>query len=385
MAQQLWAMAQQLWHWLLAATLAFVGTGVAAQAAGPAAASAPPRYTFSWPIDAQHLKPRGGSTRGAPVTLEREPSAAWRALQDSGLNAQERDRRAILAMAGTYRVTFDFLEVAGFVPLDKPIAPYQSWATEKVYVDQDRPGFVSLVHILEMRMLDKDGAVGEPMVTKHWRQDWTYEPAQIVEYRGRDRWQRRALNEAERRGVWLQSVYQVDESPRYASVGRWQHTASFSTWISGDTWRPLPRREWSVRDDYHVLIGTNRHTIGPTGWLQEENNLKAVLDSRREVDAAKPYVGREYGVARYERIRDVDFAAADRYYTRTRVFWDRVRDTWRGAFAEQGTITLRGPVDKLGLFMPLFARATEIEAEKADERDSDKVIRAVLADMGALR
>jgi len=62
-----------------------------------------------------------------------------------------------------------------------------------------------------------------------------------------------------------------------------------------------------------------------------------------------------------------------------------VRDTWSGAFTQQGTITLRGPVDKLGLFMPLFARASEIEAQSADERDSDKVIRAVLADMGALR
>jgi len=374
----------RLSRWLVAAALAAAAASTAGQASVQSPAE-PPRYTFAWPLDAQHLKPRGGTTRGAPVVLEREPSAAWRALHDSGLSAQARDRRAILAMAGTYRVTFDFLEVAAYGGADKPIAPYQSWATEKVYVDQDRPGFISLVHILEMRMLDKDGAVGEPMVTKHWRQDWTYEPEKIVEYKGRERWQRRALNEGERRGAWLQSVYQVDESPRYASVGRWQHTASFSTWLSGDTWRPLPRREWSVRDDYQALVGTNRHTIGPTGWLQEENNLKAVLDEQRLQDAAKPYVGREYGVARYERIRDVEFAAADRYYTRTRAFWDRVRDTWSDAFARQGTITLRGPVDKLGLFAPLFERANEIEAQSADERGNDALIRAVLADMGALR
>ena len=109
-------------------------------------------------------------------------------------------------------------------------------------------------------------------------------------------------------------MYQVDESPRYASIGRWQHSPSFSSWLSGDTWRPLPRREWSVRDDYQVLVGTNRHTISPTGWLQEENNLKAVLTEAREIDRSRPYVAREYGVARYERIRDADFAAADRYY-----------------------------------------------------------------------
>jgi hypothetical protein len=357
----------------------------------PAAANtgggAAPRYTFSWPIDAQQLKPRGGTTRGAPVALDREPSTAWRALQEPGLGARERDRRAILAMAGTYRVTFDFLEIAEFVPSGKTIAPYQSWATEKVYVDQDRPGFISLVHILEMRMLDKDGAASEPMVTKHWRQDWTYEPAEIVEYKGRERWQRRVLADPERRGAWLQAVYQVDESPRYASVGRWQHGATFSSWLSGDTWRPLPRREWSVRDDYQALVGTNRHTVTPTGWLQEENNLKAVLTAERTIDASRPYVGREYGVARYERIRDAEFAAADRYYTRTRAFWDRVRATWRGAFTQQGTVTLRGPVDKLGLYRPLFERADEIEAQAPeakppDERASDRLIRAALADMG---
>jgi hypothetical protein len=356
-------------------------------AAAPAAPPAEPaRYTFSWPLDGTTLKPRGGTSRGAPVTPDREPSAAWKALQAPGLPPQERDRRAILAMAGTYRVNFDFLEVASYAPPPKPLGPYQSWGTEKVYVDKDEPGFISLVHILEMRILDKSGAVMEPMVTKHWRQDWTWEPAAIVEYKGRDRWQRRTLPEAERRGVWMQTVYQVDESPRYASTGRWQHTASFSTWVSGDTWRPLPRREWSVRDDYHTLVGTNRHTVGPTGWTQEENNLKAVLTAQRDVDAALPYVAREYGFARYERLRDADFAAADRYYERTRTFWHRVRDTWSTAFAQQGTVTLRGPVDKLGMFMPLFERAGRIEESGKPSTDEDAgVIRAALADMGVYR
>ena len=309
-----------------------------------------PRYTFTWPLDGANLKPRGGTTRGAPVTLDGEASAAWQALREPGLSAQERDRRAIRAMAGTYRVSFDFLEIAAYAAPARPLGPYQSWATEKVYVDKDEAGFISLVHILEMRMVGKDGATSEPMVTKHWRQDWTWEPAAIVEYKGHDRWQRRVLGDAERRGQWLQTVYQVDESPRYASLGRWQHTASFSTWLSADTWRPLPRREWSVRGDYHVLVGTNRHTVGPSGWLQEENNLKTVLTAQREIDPARPYLAREYGVARYERIRDFDFAGADRYYDRTRAFWDRVRESWASAFAQQGTITLRGPVDKLGLF-----------------------------------
>ncbi|MFC4308570.1 DUF6607 family protein [Steroidobacter flavus] len=351
----------------------------------PQQASAPARYTFSWPLEAGAPAPRGGTTKGAPVTLDLEPSKAWKDLRADGLSAQERDRRAILAMSGTYRVTFDFLEVVPFKSLEKPNAPYQSWGTEKVFVDSDDGKNISLVHILEMRIVQKDGSISDPMVTKHWRQDWQYEPTHIVEYRGRDRWQSRKLSAAESKGVWLQTVYQVDESPRYASVGRWEHSGSFSSWLSGETWRPLPRREWSVRDDYQVLVGTNRHTISPTGWIQEENNLKTVLTSARVLDPSQPYVAREYGVARYERIRDADFAQADVYYERTKQFWDQVRDEWSQIFVKQGEVTLKGPVDKLGLFHPLFAQADEVaEKGEAASAQNQTVIRNALKDMGAL-
>jgi hypothetical protein len=341
------------------------------------------RYTFSWPIEGGGLKPRGGTTKGVPVTLDQAESVAWKALQARELAPLERDRRAILAMSGTYRVTFDFLEAAPFAAGAKPVAPYQSWGTEKVYVDRDDPKHLSLLHILEMRIVQADGKVSEPMVTRHWRQDWTYEPTEIVEYQGLDRWQRRKLTSDEARGAWSQVVYQVDESPRYASIGRWQHNQSFSTWRSGDTWRPLPRREWSVRSDYQLLIGTNRHTIVPTGWFQEENNLKAVLTDRRTLSAMQPYLAREYGFARYERIRDADFAAADRYYERTREFWDRVRNRWTDTFARRGAVTLKGPVDKLGLFHPLFARADEIQANpRPVNEDDERVIREAFEAMG---
>ena len=349
---------------------------------GASASSSVPRYIFSWPLDGDAVKPRGGTTKGAPITLDTTPSPQWKALQESGLSSFERDRRAILAMAGDYRVTFDFLEIMSYVATEKPVAPYQSWGTEKVYVDVDDGERISLVHILEMRVVQKDGSISEPMVTKHWRQDWQYEPTHIVEYRGRDRWERRKLG-SESKGAWLQSVYQVDESPRYASIGRWEHTASFSTWMSDETWRPLPRREWSVRSDYETLIGTNRHTIGPTGWAQEENNLKAVTTATRTLEDKRPYVGREYGVARYERIKDADFAAANEYYERTKSFWSAVLETWADTFERKNVVTLRGPVDKLGLFVPLFERADEIAAEsgRRDEKKNGEFIRSTIDGM----
>ena len=112
-------------------------------------------------------------------------------MQEADLTPFERDRRAILAMAGGYRVTFDFLETVDFRPTPTRERPYQSWGTEYVYVGEDRGNFISLQHVLVMRIIGKDGKVTEPFVTKHWRQDWSYQDDTLIEYLGRETWQKR--------------------------------------------------------------------------------------------------------------------------------------------------------------------------------------------------
>src|SRR5690606_28697875 len=117
----------------------------AAMLAGADGALADKRqFTFSWQFEpGTELAPRGGTSRGPAVELAQPPSDAWRALQEPGLAPRERDRRAILAMAGGFRTTFDFIETVGFTPEFEPDRPYQSWATEYVYVLEDREDFVS--------------------------------------------------------------------------------------------------------------------------------------------------------------------------------------------------------------------------------------------------
>jgi len=316
------------------------------------------QYIFAWPPEEAKLKPRGGTTRGAPVALEKEPGEAWRKLREPGLSALERDRRAILAMTGSYRVTFDFLEVVRFDPALKPDAPYQSWATEYVFAAEDRPDFIALQHILLMRLAGKES---EPLVQRHWRQEWRYEAQKLLAYEGANTWAVKPVAEGERRGAWTQTVLQVDDSPRYAARGRWEHSESNSTWISDETWRPLPRREFSVRKDYQVLVGTNRHTVTPLGWVQEENNLKLILADKRTL-------GREYGVARYDRIRDFDFEPARRYFTATEPFWAEVRAAWRD-LEGKGRFALRAQPDQGNLFIPFFEYAGKLEEGAPFNRD----------------
>ncbi|HEX6320578.1 MAG TPA: DUF6607 family protein [Burkholderiales bacterium] len=328
-----------------------------------AAAHASSQFTFAWPLDENALKPRGATTRGAPVVLDSAPTEAWKRLREPGLADLERDRRAILAMAGPYRVSFDFLEVVRFDPGLKPDAPYQSWGTEYVFVAEDRPEFIALQHILVQRVQLDPGKVSEPIVVRHWRQEWRYQPESLLAYEGAETWATRPVSADARRGAWSQSVLQVDDSPRYAALGRWQHAGGMSTWISDETWRPLPRREFSVRKDYEVLVGTNRHTITPDGWVQEENNLKRVLGEARNL-------AREYGVARYQRIRDHDFSAGERYYARTEPFWAEVRAAWREIQARAPRFTLRARVDQAQLFLPFFEYAAKLDGGAKFDRDA---------------
>ena len=235
-------------------------------------------YIFGWTQlkDDELKKPRGGTSVGEKVTLDKAPNDLWKKLQNPELTKFEKDRLAILSMEGRYRVYFDFMETMGFVEDYVPSQPYQSWATEYVKVIEDEKDFISLQHITVMYFKQADGQTSEPMVMKHWRQDWKYEDSEINIYAGNNTWIYSKIPFEEKKGSWSQSVYQVDDTPRYQGYGNWMHQPNFSSWEGNETWRPLPRREYSTRDDYDVMIGTNTQTITPTGWVHEQNNKKVI-------------------------------------------------------------------------------------------------------------
>lgn len=319
------------------------------------------QFTFSWSFQDQcNMLPRGGTSKGAKVTLDPEPHPDWLSLQEKGLTDYERDRRAILAMAGPYRTSFDFLEVAGYTPDFSPDQPYQSWGTEYVYVVEDRKDFITLQHIMVMYFVEEDGTISEPMVMKHWRQDWQYEKKELLTYQGNNTWRKTKVPRSKIKGTWAQAVYQVDDSPRYEAYGSWRHEKNFSTWLSSTTWRPLPRREYSVRSDYQILEATNRHTIIANGWIHEEENYKVVLDKNGKRVSDMPYLAKELGINRYERIIEHDFSEGDRYWQTTGSFWSDVRDTWSSLIKKNKTLRLKKNVDGKPLFMPLFQQAGKI-------------------------
>jgi hypothetical protein len=341
---------------------------------------APRQYTYSWMFsDADGMKPRGGTTAGPNVVLDQQVSVGFQTLQSTGLTRLERDRQAILTMAGAYRTSFDFIETVGFTPQYEPPAPYQSWGTERVYIVASEPDFISLQHIIVMHFAAEDGTLSAPMVVKHWRQDWQYQDVAVHAFQGNGVFERQGLDATATVGTWTQTVYQVDDSPRYEAIGRWTHAQGVSFWQSDDRRRPLPRREFSVREDYQTLFGSHRITITPHGWTQEEDALKLVLDERNNPRSEQPFLAREAGLSRYDRIVGYDFSAGDDYWRTTGPFWSRVRAYWTTLYRDESAFYFVKSVEGVPLFMALFDMADESfdTVEQADAAIQDTLSRYV--------
>ena len=209
-------------------------------------------------------KPRGGVSQGTTVDFDEEASPGWKKLQQKGLSSFEKDRRAILALQGKFKSSFEFLETFSMTPGKKLDQPYASWATEYVQVVEERKKFIALQHIMVMSYLDrKTKKVIGPIVMKHWRQDWTWEPNRMLEFNGDKRWTNKTLARPAARGKWKWDVHQVDDSPRYSGLGVWQHFPSASTFVTEYMARPLPRRERAVRSDYRILMGQDTLVLTP--------------------------------------------------------------------------------------------------------------------------
>lgn len=216
-----------------------------------------------------------------------------------------------------------------------------------------------------------DGKSGH--VTKHWRQDWTYEAQQRFEFSADQTWTVHALAPDQTRGAWTQCVFEVSDAPRYCGTGRWEHRNGIATWTSDLSPRPLPRREYTKRSDYNVVMAINRHTIAPGGWTHEQFNTKVL----RKPDGTQVELVREVGFNDYRKTTQVDFKPAYDYWKATSGYWARVRTRWDAFVSKPPGVHLKMKVDGMAMIVPLFMQAGELEAGK---QVADAAIDQVFAD-----
>lgn len=267
-------------------------------------------------------------------------------------SAFERDRQAILAQAGQYRVHFDMRENVSFNPDYDPMEGKLSGGSEIVRVVYDHGDRISLQHILVMEH------EGEAVVIKHWRQDWTYQPETVLTYAGPNQWILTPISADARQGAWSQTVWQTDDSPRYGGVGRWTYANGMTVWTSEPTWRPLARRDAVLNPIYDRYLGTNRHALTPNGWVHIQDNMKMSGRAGGEPVA----IVQEDVVNTYDRSTSYSPKAGDDYWAATTAYWAAVRDAWDAVIARENGIHVQEEA-QTGVVTgpPLMALAQKIQ------------------------
>ena len=281
----------------------------------------------------------------------------------------QRDHDAIVAMAGDYKVRFDMRETVAFVPSYELLKPKISGGYEAVRVIEDRGTFVSLQHLLVVE--DE----GKQVVVKHWRQDWTWQPQNVLAYRAANRWTSVPVSATARKGAWSQTVWQTDDSPRYGGVGRWAYDNGVARWTSDATLRPLARRDAVRHPVYTWYVGQNRHALTPVGWVHEQDNAKVGVLEGKPVTYAHEVV-----LNSYVKTPGLPVQAADAYWAKTKDYWAQVRIAWDEAARKHASLAVREEAENGSMTGPrLMGLADEIAEGKTTTAAAAVEARVVIA------
>lgn len=275
----------------------------------------------------------------------------------------EQDRAAIRAIGGFYKVTFDYTETFSPDTAYKNHAPYHSWGYEWAIVEEESPKKIVIQHIL---------VTGDTSVIKHWREDWVYGEPEMLVFDKDNTWKKVKLSPAEVKGRWVQKVFQVDDSPRYESIGTWVHMDGRHEW-HGECDSPLPRREFTKRSDYNVLRRGNRVYLTSSGWMFEQDNQKIIRSG-----AGDKLLAREKGYEEFTKADPAKFTYAQGWWKTQQTYWTSVRKVWDEVTAQNQTIRLKSKVDGKLLFERLFDLADQSAKEKWDTAKNKAETRKVI-------
>jgi len=280
--------------------------------------------------------------------------------QDSKM---EQDRNAIKSMCGCYDVGFNFAETfvntedSTYLPSEDKYATALEWA----HLVEDEDGKIVIQHLLIV------GGEEDPMIIKHWRQDWLYENTDFYMYDHDNKWAFSQKSEEEVKGQWTQKVYQVDDSPRYEGSATWVHVDGKSFW-ENTTDAPLPRREYTQRSDYNVTIRGNRHEITENGWIHDQDNQKVVREEGKE----DVVLAHEKGYNTYVKIDDSKCKAAQEWWDENQAFWSDVRKAWDEVFGANQNLELAEKVEGQRLFERLF----NMDVAETKTKEVEKTIKS---------
>ncbi len=242
-------------------------------------------------------------------------------------NAQKsEDIKAIKGQCGCFDIKFSYAET--FAP-DKNYKFHDRYVTggrEWVFVDEESKDKLVLMHLL---------VINDTLVIKHWREDWQYENTDLLAFDKGMTWKATQLPKNQVKGQWTQSVFEVNDMPRYEGTASWIHKDGKHLWAN-ITDAPLPRREYTKRSDYQVLRRNNRIHVTPAGYLHEQDNDKVIRDA-----SGDKLLAQEKGLNDYQKVDDAKCKQAIDFWAKNREYWIDVRAVWGQLIAQNKGLSLK--------------------------------------------
>lgn len=239
--------------------------------------------------------------------------------------------QAVKSLCGCYEVDFKYAETFAADTAYKFSPRYHASGLEWVVAEETSDKKIVIQHLL---------LAGDSLIIKHWREDWEFEKNDWWQFNHDASWTHVAGDKQSAKGKWTQSVWEVDDAPRYQGTGNWVSSNGKYYW-ENTTDAPLPRREYTKRSDYNVMQRTNRIIITDTGWVHEQDNKKIIRkDGKGDV-----FLAEEKGYNVYRKTDDAKCKQADAWWQKHRQFWKPVRESWEMAMKGKSNFQLISKVD----------------------------------------
>lgn len=181
--------------------------------------------------------------------------------------------------------------------------------------------------------------IADTMVIKHWREEWTYENPTLYEYQGKKIWYKKTLAANNIQNKWTQTIWEVNDEPRYQGISAWINNDGKTYWESTAD-APLPRREYTTRSDYNVLNRRNRIMLTEDGYVHEQDNKKILRENGKD-----KIIALEKGYNTYYKADESECKVAREWWKNNATFWTVVKNEWENYIAKNDKVVVKNKVD----------------------------------------
>jgi len=273
-------------------------------------------------------------------------------------------KEQIEKMCGCFSVNFKYAETFSPEPYYKYHEREDMNAVELALPIEKTDTKIVIQHLL---------VINDTIIIKHWREEWVYEATSFYQYMGNRIWNKKSLEPAATKNKWTQTVWEVSDEPRYQGVSSWVENDGKIFWESTAD-APLPRREYTVRNDYNVLKRRNRILITGEGYQHEQDN-----DKIQRADGKDKLIAQEKGYNTYYRMDDSECAVAREWWKKNEPFWSVVRTQWQQVINTSPTVSLKWKVEDKMLHEHFDQLWKEWRKVKMSTNETEERVKQVMA------